>query len=61
VTSLPVSEIGKPLHARGVLDEISVLQDGQAVAATAIARERSVFANVHVPASHPGAVSRRTG
>jgi integrase len=44
--SLPVSEVGKPLHARAVLDEISVLQDGQAAGATTIARKRSVFANV---------------
>jgi integrase len=45
-SSLPVSEVGKPLHARAVLDTISVLQDGQAAGATTIARKRSVFANV---------------
>jgi integrase len=44
--SLPVSEVGKPMYARAVLDEISVLQDGQAAGATTIARKRSVFANV---------------
>jgi hypothetical protein len=43
---LPVSEVGKPLHARAVLDTISVLQDGQAAGTTTIARKRSVFANV---------------
>jgi len=45
-TSLPVSAIGKPTHARAVLDAISVRQDGHAASATTIARKRSVFANV---------------
>ena len=45
-TSLPVSEIGKPQHARAILDAISVKQDGRAASATTIARKRSVFANV---------------
>jgi integrase len=45
-TSLPVSAIGKPQHARPVLDAISVRQDGKAASATTIARKRSVFANV---------------
>ena len=44
--SLPVSEVGKPQHARAVLDAISVTQDGRAASATTIARKRSVFANV---------------
>jgi len=44
--SLPVSEIGKPQHARAALDAISVRQDGRAASATTIARKRSVFANV---------------
>jgi hypothetical protein len=44
--SLPVSEVGKPQHARVVLDAISVTQDGRAASATTIARKRSVFANV---------------
>jgi integrase len=44
--SLPVSEVGKPKHARAALDAISVLQDGRAASATTIARKRSVFANV---------------
>lgn len=45
-TSLPVSEVGKPQHARAILDAISVRQDGRAASATTIARKRSVFANV---------------
>jgi integrase len=45
-SSLPLSEVGKPIHARAVLDAISVLQDGTAAGATTIARKRSVFANV---------------
>ncbi|HUK72460.1 MAG TPA: hypothetical protein VLW50_27455 [Streptosporangiaceae bacterium] len=45
-TSLPVSEVGKPQHARAVLDAICVRQDGRAASATTIARKRSVFANV---------------
>jgi integrase len=45
-TSLPVSMISKPQHARAVLDAISVRQDGKAASATTIARKRSVFANV---------------
>jgi integrase len=45
-TSLPVSLVGKPQHARAALDAISVLQNGQAAGATTIARKRSVFANV---------------
>ena len=44
--SLPVSEVGKPQHARAVLDAISVTQDGRAASTTTIARKRSVFANV---------------
>ncbi len=44
--SLPVSEIGKPQHARAALDAISIRQDGRAASATTIARKRSVFANV---------------
>jgi integrase len=44
--SLPVSEVGKPKHARAALDAISVLQDGRVAGATTIARKRSVFANV---------------
>lgn len=44
--SLPVSEVGKPIYARAVLDAISVRQDGAASGATTIARKRSVFANV---------------
>jgi integrase len=44
-SSLPVSEVGKPI-ARAVLDAISVRQDGTAAGATTIARKRSVFANV---------------
>jgi len=44
--SLPVSEIGKPQHARATLDAISLRQDGRAASATTIARKRSVFANV---------------
>jgi hypothetical protein len=44
--SLPVGEVGKPQHARAVLDAISVTQDGRAASATTIARKRSVFANV---------------
>ena len=43
---LPVSEVGKPIYARAVLDAISVRQDGTAAGATTIARKRSVFANV---------------
>jgi integrase len=43
---LPVSEVGKPQHARAALDAISVKQDGKAASATTIARKRSVFANV---------------
>ena len=45
-TSLAVSLVSKPQHARAALDAISVLQDGQAAGATTIARKRSVFANV---------------
>lgn len=45
-TSLPVSMISKPQHARAALDAISVLLDGRAAGATTIARKRSVFANV---------------
>jgi integrase len=45
-SSLPVSEIGKPIYARAVLDAISLRQDGTASGATTIARKRSVFANV---------------
>jgi integrase len=45
-SSLPVSEVGKPIYARAVLDAISVRQDGTAAGATTIARKRSVFANV---------------
>jgi integrase len=45
-TSLPVSAVSKPQHARAVLDAISVRQDGKAASATTIARKRSVFANV---------------
>ena len=45
-TSLPVSEVGEPPHARAILDAISVRQDGRAASATTIARKRSVFANV---------------
>jgi integrase len=45
-TSLPVSLVSKPQHARAALDAISVLQNGQAAGATTIARKRSVFANV---------------
>ena len=44
-TSLPVSLVSKPQHARAALDAISVLMDGQAASATTIARKRSVFAN----------------
>jgi integrase len=44
--SLPVSEIGKPRHARAVLDAISITLDGSAAGATTIARKRSVFASV---------------
>jgi hypothetical protein len=44
--SLPVSDVGKPIYARAVLDAISVRQDGAASGATTIARKRSVFANV---------------
>jgi integrase len=44
--SLPVSEVGKPEHARAALDALSVLQDGRAASATTISRKRSVFANV---------------
>jgi hypothetical protein len=44
-SSLPVSEVAKPI-ARAVLDAISVRQDGTAAGATTIARKRSVFANV---------------
>jgi integrase len=44
--SLPVSEVGKSLHARAALDAISVRLDGSAAGATTIARKRSVFANV---------------
>ena len=52
--SLPVSEIGKPQHARAALDAISVRQDGRAASATTIARKRSVFANVLRYAIEPG-------
>ena len=45
-TSLAVSLVSKPQHARAALDAISILQDGQAAGATTIARKRSVFANV---------------
>jgi integrase len=45
-TSLPVSMVSKPQHARAALDAISVLQDGRAAGATTIARKRSVFTNV---------------
>jgi integrase len=45
-TSLPVSMVGKPQHARAALDAISVQQNGKAASATTIARKRSVFANV---------------
>jgi len=45
-SSLSVSEVGKPQHARAVLDAISVRHDGRAASATTIARKRSVFANV---------------
>lgn len=45
-TSLPVSAVSKPQHARAALDAISVRQDGQAASATTIRRKRSVFANV---------------
>ena len=45
-TSLPVSEVGQPHHARAVLDAISVRLDGTAAGASTIARKRSVFANV---------------
>ena len=45
-TSLPVSMVSKPQHARAILDAISVRQDGKAASATTIARKRSVFANV---------------
>jgi hypothetical protein len=44
-TSLPVSEVGQPRHARAVLDAISVRLDGTAAGASTIARKRSVFAN----------------
>ncbi len=44
--SLPVCEVGKPRHARAVLDAISILLNGNAASATTIARKRSVFANV---------------
>jgi integrase len=44
-TSLPVSLVSKPQHARTALDAISVLLDGRAASATTIARKRSVFAN----------------
>jgi integrase len=44
--SLPVSEVGKPKHARAALDALSSLQDGRAASATTIRRKRSVFANV---------------
>ena len=44
-TSLPVSLVSKPQHARAALDAISVLMDGRAASATTIARKRSVFAN----------------
>jgi integrase len=44
--SLPVFEVGKPRHARAVLDAISVTLDGSAAGATTIARKRSVFASV---------------
>jgi integrase len=44
--SLPVSMLGKPQHARAVLDAISVLQNGKVAAATTISRKRSVLANV---------------
>ena len=45
-TSLPVSIVSKPQHARAALDAISVQQNGTAASATTIARKRSVFANV---------------
>ncbi len=45
-TSLPVSMICKPQHARAALDAISLQQNGKAASATTIARKRSVFANV---------------
>ena len=45
-SSLPVSEVGKPIYARAVLDAISLRQDGTASGATTIPRKRSVFANV---------------
>ena len=44
-TSLPVSLVSKPQHARAALDAISVRMDGRAASATTIARKRSVFAN----------------
>ena len=44
-TSLPVSQVSKPQHARAALDAISMLMDGRAASATTIARKRSVFAN----------------
>ncbi len=44
-TSLPVSLVSKPQHARAALDAISVLQDGKAASATTITRKRSVFTN----------------
>ncbi len=45
-TSLPLSMVSKPQHARAALDAISVQQNGRAASATTIARKRSVFANV---------------
>ena len=45
-SSLPVTEVGKPAHARAVLDAICLRQDGRAAGATTIARKRWVFTNV---------------
>jgi integrase len=44
--SLPVSAVGKPAHARPVLDAISTLNNGKAAAANTAARKRAVFAGV---------------
>ena len=45
-SSLPVAEVGKPAHARAVLDAICLRLDGRAAGATTIARKRWVFVNV---------------